>query len=61
MIADMDNEQIAMPLHRFCLSVVLFTSVFRNPPPERTLQAAAMLDKPQRFWVDRLLPSLRRI
>jgi hypothetical protein len=28
MIADMDNAQIAMPLLRSCLSIVLFTSVF---------------------------------
>jgi hypothetical protein len=58
MIADMDNAQIAMPLHRFCLSVVLFTSVFRNTPLEQTPPAAAMLDKQQRFWIYRLLPSL---
>jgi hypothetical protein len=58
MIADLDNAQIAMPLHRFCLSVVLFTSVFRSTPPEQTLPAAAMLDKQQRFWIDRLLSSL---
>jgi hypothetical protein len=34
LIADMDNAQIAMPLYRSCLSVVLFTSVFRSTPPE---------------------------
>jgi hypothetical protein len=49
MIADMDNAQIMMPPHRSCLSVVLFTSVFRSTPPEQTLPAAAMLDKQQRF------------
>jgi hypothetical protein len=58
MIADMDNAQIAMPLHCSCLSVVLFTSIFRSTPPEQTLPAAAMLDKQQRFWIDRLLPGL---
>jgi hypothetical protein len=26
-IADMDNAKIAMPLHRFCLSVVPFTLI----------------------------------
>jgi hypothetical protein len=49
------------PLHLFCLSVVLFTSDFRSTPPEQTLQAAAMLDKQQRFWNDRLLPGLPRL
>jgi hypothetical protein len=44
-IADMDNAQIAMPLHRSCLSVVRFTSVFWSTPPEQTLPAAAILDK----------------
>jgi hypothetical protein len=34
------------------------TSVFRSTPPEQTLPAAAMLDRHQRFWIDRLLPSL---
>jgi hypothetical protein len=58
MIADMGNAQIAMPLHRFCISVVLFTSVFRSSPPEQTLPAAAILDKQQLFWIDRVLPSL---
>jgi hypothetical protein len=33
MIADMDNAQIAMTIHRSCLSVVLFTSVLRSTPP----------------------------
>jgi hypothetical protein len=58
MIADTDNAQIAMPLFRSCLSVVLFTSVFWSTPPEQTLPSAAMLDKQQLFWIDRLLPRL---
>jgi hypothetical protein len=31
---------------------------FRSTPPRQTLPAAAMLDKQQRFWIDRLLPGL---
>jgi hypothetical protein len=58
MIAYMDNAQIAIPLHRSCLSVVLFTSIFRSTPPEQTLPAAAMLDKQQLLWIYRLLPGL---
>jgi hypothetical protein len=33
---------------------------FRSSPPEQTLPAAAM-DKQQRFWIGRLLPSLPQI
>jgi hypothetical protein len=58
MIADMDNAQIAMPPRCSCLFVILVTAVFRSIPPEQTLRAAAMLDKQQRFWIDRLLPGL---
>jgi hypothetical protein len=57
MIADMDNAPIEMQLHRFCFPVVLCKSVFRSMPTEQTLPAAAMLDKQQHFWIDRLLPS----
>jgi hypothetical protein len=58
MIADTDNAQIAMPLRCSCLAVFLVTLVFRSMPPEQTLRAAAMLDKQQRFWIDRLLPGI---
>jgi hypothetical protein len=58
MAADMDYAQIAMPLHRSCLPVVLFTSIFWSTPPDQTLPAAAMLGTLQRFWIERLLPRL---
>jgi hypothetical protein len=56
MIADMDNAQIALPLHRSCLPVVRSTSAFWSTPPEQTLPAAAMLDKQQRFGSTAVYP-----
>jgi hypothetical protein len=58
MAADMDNAQIAMPLHRSCLSVVLFISIFWSTPPDQTLPAAAMLGTLQHFCIGRLLPRV---
>jgi hypothetical protein len=56
MISDMDNAQIAMPLYSFCLSVVLFTSVFRSTPLEQT--SSGDVGQAETPWINRLLPSL---
>ena len=58
LVRPLDDAQIALPLHRACLSVVLFNHIFRTTPPAQTLAPALLLDAQQTRWLDNLLPAL---
>ena len=58
LVRPLDDAQIALPLHRACLSVVLFNYIFRTTPPAQTLAPALLLDAQQTRWLDKLLPAL---
>lgn len=54
----LEEAQIALLIHRACLSVVLFTHIFRTTSPSQTTRPALALDAHQARWLYRLLPAL---
>lgn len=57
-VRPLDDAEIVLPIHRICLSVVLFTHNFRRTPTSHIIGPAQTLDAQQSIWLDRLLPAL---
>lgn len=58
LVRPLNDAQIALPIHRSFLSVVLFSRIFFTTPPSQNAVPSLALDTQKFQWLDKLLPAL---
>lgn len=58
LVKRLKSAQVAMQIHKTCLSVVLFTYIFHTTPPAHKETSDSFLDEQQALWHDKLITTV---